>query len=136
MTLRRLRAGDVLAGLGGLALLGVLFAPWFGGPATTFSAWDTLTVILAFLIVVALLGLAILGLTAFERTPALPVAATVFTTPLGLLAAILVIVRILSPPGSLGLEWGAWAGLACTLLIATGAWWSLRQDVRPYHRSP
>jgi hypothetical protein len=87
--------------------------------------------VIAFLLLAALLGVAILAFSAFERTPALPVAASVFAVPFGIVAAILLIIRLIAPPDGASVRWGAWAGLACTLLVLAGAVRALRADVRP-----
>ena len=40
MDLRRLRSGELLAGVGAAALLAVMFGGWFGGE----SAWETMAI--------------------------------------------------------------------------------------------
>jgi hypothetical protein len=147
MTLTKLRTGDLLAGLGGIALLAVTFAPWYHfleGQSVgtrnievgheTQSAWESLTVLRFLLILVALLGIAQLATTAFERTTAWPVAASVFGAAIGSMATIWVVIRLVNPPGTnlfADLRWGAWVGLVCVVAVTAGAWWSLRDEVRP-----
>jgi hypothetical protein len=148
MTLTKVRTGDLLAGLGGIALLVVIFAaPWYQfvegvytGTRTvaagdeTQSAWESLTVLRYLLVLVALLGIAQLVTTAFERTTAWPVAASVFGAAIGSMTTIWVLIRLVNPPGPnlfADLRWGSWAGLVCVLAVTVGAWWSLRDEVRP-----
>lgn len=134
MTLRKVRFGDAIAGLAGLALIGLLFAPWFrpgAAGAGDETAWGSLTVVLAFMLLTALFGIAILALTAFERTPALPVVTGVLAVPPAIVTLILVIIRVIVPPDDGSVRWGAWAGLACTALVLAGVLRSMRVDVRP-----
>jgi hypothetical protein len=148
MTLTKIRAGDVLAGLGGLALIVLVFAaPWYHFiegvyPGTrviapgheTQSAWEALSVLRFPLLITGLLGVTQLATTAYERTTAWPVAAEVFAAAIGPLTTIWLAFRLLSPPGpdaEADLRWGSWAGLACCLAVTAGAWWSMRDEVRP-----
>jgi hypothetical protein len=147
MTLRKVRAGDVIAGVGGIALFAVMFVPWYDfipGPytgsrfvpdnETTQSAWQALTVSLVPLVLIALLGIAVLATTLFERTQAWPVAAEVFTASFGTIASIIVLVRLVNPPGpnfAADRLWGAWVGTLLVLAITAGSWWSLREEDRP-----
>jgi hypothetical protein len=147
MTAHKLRAGDVLAGVGGLGLLVVMFLPWFdflegvysGGRTiapgdTAQSAWEAFSILLVPLVLTALLGIGLFVATLFERSSALPVAAQVFAASIGSLTVIFVLVRLVDPPGP---NFGAdvrvegWIGLACTLAVAAGAWWSMRTEMRP-----
>ncbi len=133
MTLRRIRAGDVIAGLAGLALLADLFAPWYREGGSGQSAWQALTVTLAFLLVTALLGTAVLVLTAFQRSQALPMAAELWGAALALPTAVLVLVRILDVPGDdavVDVRWGAWVGLALVVGVLVGAVTSLGAERR------
>jgi len=147
MTLSKVRAGDVLAGVGGVALLVVMFVPWYDfipGPYTgsrfipdndtTQSAWQALTVSLVPLVLVALLGITLLATTAFQRTQAWPVASQVFTALVGPIASLWILLRLVNPPGpnfAADRLWGAWLGFALVLAITAGAWWSMRDADRP-----
>jgi uncharacterized protein YhhL (DUF1145 family) len=149
MTLRRVTAGEWLAGFAGVALLVATFLPWYAVapaaakhfksgwtayaamPAPTESAWHSLSVVLAFVLVTALLGIALLVVTINERSPAIPTAAAVWTIVFGALTALLVAYRLIDPPGDDHVRWGAWLGLACAAAVPAGAWLALRRDVRP-----
>ena len=148
MTLTKVRAGDILAGVGGIALIVVMFAaPWYqflegvyvgtrtiSAANTTQNAWEAFSVLDIALAITALLGITQLATTAFERTTAWPVAAQVFAAAIGTLTTIWMAIALINPPGpnfAADLEWGAWAGFLCVLAVTAGAWWSMRDEIRP-----
>jgi hypothetical protein len=124
MTLRKLTIGEVLAGLAGALLVVDLFAPWFEGD----SAWHALSVLLAFLLITAVLGLTLFVTTAFQRSQAIPVAAEVFAFSFASVTAIFLLLELVLRDGP---EWGAWLGFVAVVAIASGAWFSLRAAERP-----
>lgn len=146
MTLHRVTVGEWLAGIAGVALLVVTFVPWYavvdGRHVNTThshvlrvyasqSAWHALSVILAFVLVSAALGIALLATTLNERSPAIPTAVAVWGLVFSAVTALLVAYRLLDPPGDASVRWGAVAGLVCAVAVAAGAWLALRRDVRP-----
>jgi len=147
MTAQKVRIGDVLAGVGGLVLLVLVFLPWYEflegvyvGTRTIAlgntdqSAWEALGVLRFPLIITALLGITQFVTTLFERTTAWPVAAAVFGGAIGLITTIWTAVRLINPPGpnfGADLQWGAWVGLLAVLATTAGAWWSMRDELRP-----
>jgi hypothetical protein len=147
MTLNKLRLGDVLAGLGGVVLLVVMFFPWYellegvqdGGRIVTptdteQTAWESFGPLLAFLVGTALLGITLFVTTAFERTSAWPVAAQVFGATVGTITVLWMLVRLLDEPGAdfaSDVRWGAWLGLLSLVAITAGAWLSMRAEERP-----
>ncbi len=124
MTLRKLTVGEVLAGLAGAALVGLLFGPWFGDR----TGWSSLAVVLVLVLISALLGIALLLTTAFQRSQAFPVAAEVFGFAFAALTTIILLLEVLlrSNPG-----WAAWLGLVAAGCIAVGSWVAMRAHVRP-----
>jgi hypothetical protein len=140
--MRRLRAGEVLAGAGAVALVVVLFMDWFaplGWAArqdAARSGWSTLGWLMVALLV--LLVLAALWLVATTVTGAVTqaVAAGVTTAALGTITVPLLLLRVLTQP-NLGvgapdslvdIRWGAALGLLCAGLIALGGWWMLKDE--------
>ena len=123
MTLRKLTAGEVLAGIAGAALVAALFGPWFDGD----SAFSAFTVVLVLLVIVALLGIVLLLATAFQRSQAYPVAAEVFGFAFSAVTVIVLLLELLfrDEPG-----WGAWLGLAAVLGVAVGSWAAMKAHVR------
>jgi hypothetical protein len=130
----RLRPGDLLAGLAGVALLVSLFLPWYtvvpaGNPDLT--GWQSFAVIDVLLALAAAVGIAVAVVTAVRRTPALPVALDVIAVLAGALATLLVAIRILNQPGPnefLDVAFGAWLGLAGAVGITAGGWWATADE--------
>jgi hypothetical protein len=124
MTLRKLTVGEVLAGLAGVAAIALLFGPWFGGE----SGWSSMTVVLVLVVVTALLGIALLVTTAYQRSQAYPVAAEVFGFAIGSVTTVVLLVELAvrDEPG-----WAAWAGLGAILGVTAGSWVAMRGAARP-----
>lgn len=147
MDLSKLRGGELLAGLAGVALLIVMFLPWYGlaglsepfggalarqaGLATTANAWRAFDLIdiLLFLTVIAAVGAAVVAAT--QQSVALPVAASVVVTALGVLVTGLVLYRLVNEPGSdqfIDLRFGAYLGFVLCALIALGGFMSMQEE--------
>jgi hypothetical protein len=124
MTLRKLTIGEIIAGLAGAVLFGLLFGPWFGGS----TGWSSLTVVLILVLISAGLGVILLFATAFQRSQAYPVAAEVFGFAFAAVTSVVLLIEILvrSNPG-----WAAWVGLIAVALVAAGSWVAMRAHVRP-----
>src|SRR5215213_8469144 len=129
MDLRRLRAGEWLAGIAGLALFVALFLAWYSDGAGTRTGWQSLGALDVVLALVALSALAIPAVTAFHRVPAVPLAHQSLTALVGGLAVLLVLVRVLNMPDwAVGREWGLWVALAATVGIAAGGLLAMRDE--------
>ena len=151
MGVNRLRRGEAIAAGGAVALLADMFLKWYGfsladaaggagaaralgvdvGLARSFTAWQAFDILDLFLLLVILVAIGLAVLTLTQRAAALPVAASVITTALGILATLLVLIRIVDQPGSNTLvdaEYGAYLGLLCCAAIAVGGWLSMRDE--------
>ena len=138
--MRRVRAGDIVAGAAGVLLLASMFMEWYsvGGREDGLSAWAAFGFVDLLLALVALLGIALALSQVVGRGPALPVALGVITTTLALAASLLLLYRILNQPGpndAIGVSAGAWVGLAAAVAVFLGAWLSL-SDERPRPADP
>lgn len=123
---RRLDAGAAVAAVGGVLLLVSLFLDWYGEDGEGFSAWTVFE-----LIDLALAAIALLSVAAFlrrsgydRRLPDMPLLV------LGGAALMLTASQLVnSPPAvafsDLGLETGAWLGLAASALILAGGFMSV-----------
>ncbi len=95
----------------------------------TLDAWDTFGVGVVLLIAAAAGGLWLFASTLAEHSVATPVAAAIWTIPLGIAAVIAAVVRLLERPGhATGLCAGPWLALAGALAILAGAWLSISDD--------
>jgi drug/metabolite transporter (DMT)-like permease len=131
VSLRRLRAGELLAAVGVALVIVSLLEPWYEGPAGKLDAWDTFGPGMLLLLVATVAAIALTLSTVAERSVALPVALGVWSVLLGLLAVIAAAVRLLErPQHTTAVSVGAWLALAGTLAILLGAWLALR-DERP-----
>jgi hypothetical protein len=141
--LSRLRTADLVAGVGGVALLVTLFLTWYsaGGSASfggreiqvslNLTAWEAFSITDVILALTALSGIGLAVLTASRRSPALPVAAGVITTTLGALATLLVLYRILNQPGPnefVEVKFGAFLGFLSVLAVAVGGCRAIRDE--------
>ncbi len=148
----RLRTGELIAGVAGVALLIVMFLPWFGvdfgiGEAVeeaqdlgfdvpdvedsvNFNAWESFGFIDIILFLTAIVAVGMAVATAMARTVALPVAASAITTGLGFLATVLVVYRLIDPIGEGGVDrkFGLFLGLIAAAAIAYGGWRSMQEE--------
>jgi hypothetical protein len=129
MDLRRLRAGEWIVALSGVALLASLFLSWYGPNLTGWEALGVNDVILA---AIALGAVALFVATATQAVPAVPIALEAVVALLGIVAVVLVAIRaIWLPDLADGREWGLWLGLAGAVGIAGGGWIGVREERMP-----
>lgn len=152
MDFSRLRTGEIVAAVGGLALFIFMFFHWFGGGVeistggtqdvpgigevpnapsveeTGVSAWDALSDFSGFLIALsAVSGVALGGLAASgQRLNLGGVPRGAGTATLGSLAVLLILWRFFANPGDLKI--GIFLGLAAAIAVAVGALMALREE--------
>jgi hypothetical protein len=127
MDVRRLRAGEWIAGAAGLVLLVSLFLAWYDGQ----TGWESLGILDVILALVALDAIAIPIVTAAYRVPALPLAHQSLTTLIGSVAFLLVAGRVLNiPDWADGREGGLWIALLATLGVVAGSLIAMRDERR------
>ncbi len=153
----RLRRGEQIVGIGAAALLVLMFFDWYtvdvSGTAAGFSrsvgvgggsAWQAFGFVDLYLLLTVIVALTLVALTATQRTPALPVTASVITAAVGALAAVLVLYRLIDAPGGGPERFGgvainvdvrptAWAflGFLAVLAIVYGSYRSMRDEDAP-----
>ena len=131
MSPSKLRTGELLALAGAICVIVALLVPYYESPTGVLRAWDTFGPALALLLAATAAALCLFATTLTERTTALPVAAAVWTVPLGLAGVIAAIVRLLErPQHASAVCSGAWLALVGALAILAGAWLSLRDERR------
>ncbi|MEA2407235.1 MAG: hypothetical protein QOE69_1354 [Thermoleophilaceae bacterium] len=156
MDLRRLRVGEWLVGVAGLALLIALFLPWYeGGVEGTYftrdigadrgwtmyaplaaaggslTGWQSLGALDVILALLALAAIAVPVVTATHRVPALPLAFESLLTLAAFVATLLVLFRVLNlPDWADGRDWGLWLAFASTLGIFASGLVAMRDERR------
>jgi hypothetical protein len=148
MDVGRLRTGELIAGISGLALLVILFLNWYGipdvdngvnieglrgfaeagGADTSFNAWQSFDFIDIILLLTSIVAVGLAVATASARTVALPVAASAVTAGLGIIATLLVLYRVIDPPEDAAREYGVFLGLAAAAGVAVGGWLSMQEE--------
>jgi hypothetical protein len=130
VNLRKVALVDWASGLCGAALIVTLFLPWY----RKVNAWQALAVNDVILLLAGAMAIALVVLTATHSTNAVPIAAAVFTALLGLIAAILAVVRLIWPP-DLGLgptdrAVGVWLGAPAAIAMTVAALRSVHSERR------
>lgn len=129
MKFSRLRLGELLATIGAIALIVLTFLPWFSGPEGNLTAWDSFGVVDVLIVLTIISALTLALTTATERTTALPEASAVWTSVLGIITTIAILVRLLDKPdGATGYCAAGWLALAASALILAGGWQSMRDE--------
>lgn len=147
MDFSRVRTGEMIAGISGLALFIFMFFNWFGvetpsqvngepilvqaeGSASAWESFDFIDIVLL-LAVIAAVGL--LVLSASQASVNLPVAASAITAGLGILATLLVLYRVIDPPDivegfDVTRKVGVFLGLIASAGIAVGGWMAMQEE--------
>jgi hypothetical protein len=145
--------GTLIAGVSGALLFIFMFFSWFGvdvesaipagipedianqaveesGVDTTANAWQAFDVIdlVLLLAVIASVGFAIIDMSG--ASVSLPVAGSAVTAGIGAIAFLLVLYRLIDPPGGdgIGREIGVWLGLLATAGIAYGGYEGMQEE--------
>ena len=126
----RLRTGELVAGIGGVALFVTLFFDWFGGGGFSgnLDGWEGMgtdvTGFIVFLTSIAGVSLALLAMSGQRVNIRLPRGAA--TAVLATLSIDIIIWRFFANPGDLKV--GIFLGLVAAVAIAVGAVMALRED--------
>jgi membrane protein implicated in regulation of membrane protease activity len=133
--LRRLRIGEWICGVSGVALLAVMFIDWYEAGDAGANAWEAFSVGDVFLAVLAVMAVGAALLAAAHSTPATSLALASLTLLVGLVAIVYVVLRSLSTPDVGGADsdiaLGGWLGIVLTLLVNGGALASMRDERFP-----
>ncbi len=149
MEVDKLNTGEKVSAVSAILLFIFMFFDWFGAEISGVSgfsgsveggagsAWDALDVIPIFLMlaIVAALGVAIIRLTDADLEP--PVSLNTIVAALGGLAVLLILYRIIDPPGGdslagvsvdITLKFGIFLGLIAAAGIAYGGYSAMREE--------
>jgi quinol-cytochrome oxidoreductase complex cytochrome b subunit len=143
----RLRTGELIAAVSAVALFIIMFLPWFGvggvaGEAleqaqdlgfagevdTSANAWESFDFIDLVLLVTIVVAVGLAAATMAAQTVALPVAASAITAGLGILSTLLIIYRIIDPPGDADRKFWVFLGLIAAAGIAYGGWRAMQEE--------
>jgi hypothetical protein len=152
MDFARLRFGDWVMGLGGLAVLGTMFLDWYGPPdellyapaELQYTAWEAFAVNDVILALAALLAITAAVMTAVHPTAAVPLALAALASLISVIALLLVVIRVIWTPDvfpegvpfDAAREAGAWLGLVATSVLAGGCLASIRDERLPEPEHP
>lgn len=130
MDFDRLSRGERIAGIAGVALFIVMFFAWYDIDIASANAWESFsyTDIICFLAAVTAIALAV---TSANRTElGLPVALSAIVTGLGALATLLVLYRILNPPGEgeVDRSIGIFLGLIAAGAVTYGGYTAMQEE--------
>jgi hypothetical protein len=140
--MENLSTGEKIAGIAGIALLLIMFIfDWFSvdageGLEAGGNAWEWFGFIdiVLFVTVVAAIALAATAATASQVNT--PVALSAITAGLGILSTLLVLYRIIDPPGGdlddfgvdVGRSIGVFLGLIAAAGVAYGGWRAMEEE--------
>jgi hypothetical protein len=123
-----------VTGAWGVAMLAFSFTHWYVFSDGTWTMWQAFGVLDLWLGLVALMAIGVPIVTALRESPSVPVALTVCTTGLAILAMPFLVHRLINEAGPndlVDLAWGAVAGLVCLLGIAVSAWMAMGDERSP-----
>jgi hypothetical protein len=137
MDVDRLSMGEKIAGVSAIVLLISMWFAWFGfdnpgaalgigGVSITFNAWESFDVIdlILFLTVIVTVGSVVAKASdALIDFPFNPV-----VTILGGVCVLLVLYRIIDPPGGADREWGVFVGLILSALVTYGGYRAMEEE--------
>ncbi len=119
-----MRPGELVGAIGGLGLLVAGFLPWYSASGEDATAWQAFSVTDIVLAATAVTGMSVAICVLFRISVSYPVAGSSVAAGFGAVAAILIVVRLINPPGGGGvdIEVGAWLGLACAAAVTFGGY--------------
>jgi hypothetical protein len=123
MDLNRLSQAEKIAGGAGIVLLIAMFFSWYSVGPFSADAWEAFTYIDLILFLTALAAISLAVVAANQADIGLPVALSSVVAGLGALATLLVLYRMINPPGSgnPSLDLGIFLGLiACGAITYAG----------------
>ena len=124
MRIARIRRGEIVAGLGGVALFISLLLPWFEPGRSGFSSMAVADLLVA---AAALMAISLPLLSAGQEKTDLPVVAATVTVIASGIALAIVVFRLLDPIGG-GRESGLYLALAASLTVFAGSLWALDDE--------
>jgi hypothetical protein len=126
-----LRLSGWVGALGGLGLLVASFLPWYSAGGQDVTAWQAFSVTDILIALAAFFSLSVAISVVGRISVSYPVAGSTVATLFGAIALVLIVYRLINPPGEgLDLEYGAWIGLASALAATYGGYLGM-QPLKP-----
>jgi hypothetical protein len=129
-----LRPGELVGAIGGLGLLVSLFLTWYTFDYTwPTSGWGAFSVTDIVLAAAAVVGISVAACVLLRISVSYPVAGSSVAAGFGAIAVILIVIRLIDPPGSghVDLEYGAWLGLGCATAVTIGGYMGMQPMKAP-----
>lgn len=142
--------GAMIAGISGALLFIFMFFTWYQVPgaeqieqvgdvlgvdtgsasaAVSFSGWESFDFIDLICLLAIIVSVGLAAMTLLNASASLPVAGSAITCGIGALAFLLVLYRVINPPGEgLDREIGLWLGLLATAGIAAGGYLGMQEE--------
>jgi poly(3-hydroxybutyrate) depolymerase len=114
---------------GGLGLLVTTFLPWYSAGGEHLTAWQAFSVTDFFLAAAVIAALSVAAAVLFRISVSYPIAGSTVSALFGGIALLLIVIRLLNPPGGggVGIEYGAWLGLISAAAITLGAYVAMQE---------
>ncbi|HSD24358.1 MAG TPA: hypothetical protein VLB79_08545 [Solirubrobacterales bacterium] len=124
--------GELVGAVAGLGLLVVTFLPWYSVEGEDATAWQAFSVTDIVLAAAAATAISVGIVVLFRLSVSYPVAGSSVAGGLGVIALILIVIRLINPPGGgdVDREIGVWLGLIAAAGVAWGGWLGM-QEARP-----
>jgi hypothetical protein len=128
-----LRLGELVGAVGGLGLLVSSFLPWYSAGGEDVTAWQAFSVTDFFLAAAAVAGLSVGVVVLTRLSVSYPVAGSSVASLFGGIAVLLVLYRLIDPPGDGGVERevGVWLGLVFAAAITVGGYLGMQPRKAP-----
>jgi len=121
--------GELVGAISGLGLLVASFLPWYSAGGENATAWQSFSVTDLVLAAAAIAALSVALVVIARLSVSYPVAGSAVSTGFGALALVLIVYRLIDPPGSgdVDREIGAWLGLLAAAGITVGGYLGMQE---------
>lgn len=119
-----MRPGELVGALGGLGLLVSSFLPWYSAGGESITAWQAFSVVDIVMAAAASASLIVALVVLARLSVSYPVAGNSVALLFGFVALVLIVWRLIDPPGSgsPSRDIGAWLGLISAAVVTAGAY--------------
>jgi hypothetical protein len=123
-----LRLGELVGAVGGLGLLVSSFLPWYSAGGENVTAWQAFSITDLVLAAAAVMGMSVALCVLARISVSYPVAGSSVAAGFGAVALVLIVVRLIEPPGKggIGVEFGAWIGLLSAIAVTVGGYMGMQ----------